>query len=231
MMSRSSEAQAAEPSPSTQVQEENIFNQIREHLIQVTEFAPLKSTIGLYSCKCGIATFSKSKHCWKIHHNKFLPGSSESVSTPIAELHVHHDNRANPQILPLPPAELVQSILMCQELKSWLDQARDALKRGSTEGDAAAIANNPDLSFEVRPGEWINFGAFIAMIDRKDQGRRIMSQILSLNHNTMLWKRQEYKGWKVPEVLFSGNFPEIEKWRERKAYERTKQRRPDLLED
>ncbi len=42
---------------------------------------------------------------------------------------------------------------------------------------------------------------------------------------------REYDGMKVPEVLFSGNFPEIEKWRERKAYERTKQRRPDLLED
>ena len=39
-----------------------------------------------------------------------------------------------------------------------------------------------------------------------------------------------YKGWKVPEVLFSGNFPEIEKWREEKAYKRTKKLRPDLLD-
>lgn len=44
-------------------------------------------------------------------------------------------------------------------------------------------------------------------------------------------KPRDYKGWKVPEVLFSGNFPEIEKWREQKAYERTKERRPDLLKD
>ena len=42
---------------------------------------------------------------------------------------------------------------------------------------------------------------------------------------------REYDGMKVPEVLFSGNFGEIEKWREQKAYERTKERRPDLLED
>lgn len=42
---------------------------------------------------------------------------------------------------------------------------------------------------------------------------------------------REYKGHKVPEVLFSGNFPEIEKWREEQAYERTKTIRPDLLED
>ena len=39
----------------------------------------------------------------------------------------------------------------------------------------------------------------------------------------------EFRGWKVPEVLLSGNFPNIEKWREDKALERTKDRRPDLL--
>ena len=40
---------------------------------------------------------------------------------------------------------------------------------------------------------------------------------------------REYKGHKVPEILFTGNFPKIEKWREDQAYERTKTRRPDLL--
>ncbi|WP_458626188.1 tRNA (guanosine(37)-N1)-methyltransferase TrmD [Winogradskyella sp. PC D3.3] len=44
-------------------------------------------------------------------------------------------------------------------------------------------------------------------------------------------KPREYDGMKVPEVLFSGNFKEIEKWREDQAYQRTKERRPDLLED
>ncbi|SDR68255.1 tRNA (guanosine(37)-N1)-methyltransferase TrmD [Christiangramia echinicola] len=41
----------------------------------------------------------------------------------------------------------------------------------------------------------------------------------------------EYKGWEVPEILTSGNFPKIEEWRENEAYERTKRLRPDLLED
>ena len=41
----------------------------------------------------------------------------------------------------------------------------------------------------------------------------------------------EYKGWKVPEILLSGNFPKIEEWRENQAIERTKSRRPDLLEE
>lgn len=42
---------------------------------------------------------------------------------------------------------------------------------------------------------------------------------------------RDYKGFKVPEILFSGNFPEIEKWRDEQSYQRTKQRRPDLLSD
>ncbi len=39
----------------------------------------------------------------------------------------------------------------------------------------------------------------------------------------------EYKGWKVPEILTSGNFPKIETWREEQSYLRTKKLRPDLL--
>lgn len=41
----------------------------------------------------------------------------------------------------------------------------------------------------------------------------------------------EFRDWKVPEVLLSGNFNKIEEWRFNKALERTKDRRPDLLND
>nr|WP_314993360.1 tRNA (guanosine(37)-N1)-methyltransferase TrmD [uncultured Capnocytophaga sp.] len=40
----------------------------------------------------------------------------------------------------------------------------------------------------------------------------------------------EYKGWKVPDILLSGNTPQIDMWREEQAYKRTQDRRPDLLE-
>ena len=40
----------------------------------------------------------------------------------------------------------------------------------------------------------------------------------------------DYKGLKVPEILLSGNFPKIEKWREDEALKRTEKLRPDLLE-
>lgn len=39
----------------------------------------------------------------------------------------------------------------------------------------------------------------------------------------------EFMGWNVPEILLSGNTPAIERWREEKALEHTRTRRPDLL--
>ncbi|PRY16451.1 tRNA (guanine37-N(1)-) methyltransferase [Pontibacter ummariensis] len=41
----------------------------------------------------------------------------------------------------------------------------------------------------------------------------------------------EYKGMKVPDILLSGNNPKIEEWRFEQAVERTRQRRPDLLDE
>ena len=40
----------------------------------------------------------------------------------------------------------------------------------------------------------------------------------------------EFNGWKVPEVLLSGDFKKIDAWREEQALDRTTKRRPDLLE-
>lgn len=38
----------------------------------------------------------------------------------------------------------------------------------------------------------------------------------------------EFRGWKVPDVLLSGNHAVIEAWRREQARQRTRQRRPDL---
>ena len=40
----------------------------------------------------------------------------------------------------------------------------------------------------------------------------------------------EFRGMKVPDVLVSGHHAEIEKWRREQAKQRTKERRPDLME-
>ncbi len=40
----------------------------------------------------------------------------------------------------------------------------------------------------------------------------------------------DYKGWKVPDILLSGNEAKIKDWEIEQSYERTKRLRPDLLE-
>jgi len=39
----------------------------------------------------------------------------------------------------------------------------------------------------------------------------------------------EFRGWKVPEILQSGHFANIEEWRHEMSLKRTQERRPDLL--
>ncbi len=43
-------------------------------------------------------------------------------------------------------------------------------------------------------------------------------------------KPPEFRGWKVPDVLASGNHAKIEQWRREQALTRTFNKRPDMLE-
>jgi tRNA (guanine37-N1)-methyltransferase len=42
---------------------------------------------------------------------------------------------------------------------------------------------------------------------------------------------EEFRGWKVPEILMSGNHSKIEKWRHEQSLERTKEKRHDLMNE
>ncbi|GAP11530.1 tRNA (Guanine37-N(1)-) methyltransferase [Bellilinea caldifistulae] len=53
------------------------------------------------------------------------------------------------------------------------------------------------------------------------------SGLLEYPHYT---RPAEFRGWRVPEVLLSGNHAEIARWRRQQALLRTWKRRPDLLE-
>jgi tRNA (guanine37-N1)-methyltransferase len=43
-------------------------------------------------------------------------------------------------------------------------------------------------------------------------------------------KPPEFRGWKVPDILASGNHAKIDKWRREQALTRTFNKRPDMLE-
>lgn len=42
---------------------------------------------------------------------------------------------------------------------------------------------------------------------------------------------EEFRGWKVPDVLMSGNHKLIDEWRHEQSVQRTKDKRPDLMDD
>ena len=42
---------------------------------------------------------------------------------------------------------------------------------------------------------------------------------------------RDYRGMKVPDVLLSGDHKKIEEWRYEESLKRTRERRPDLLEE
>ncbi len=42
---------------------------------------------------------------------------------------------------------------------------------------------------------------------------------------------EEFRGWKVPDILLSGNHKLIEEWRMEQSLQRTKERRPDIMEE
>ena len=54
------------------------------------------------------------------------------------------------------------------------------------------------------------------------------SGLLEYPHYT---RPSDYRGLRVPEVLLSGNHGAIDAWRASQALERTRERRPDMLED
>ena len=99
------------------------------------------------------------------------------------------------------------------------------------------------ITKEISIGDYVLSGGEIGAIVFCDALIRLIPGVLSdetsaltdsfqdnLLSHPIYTRPAEYKGLKVPDILLSGNFPEIEKWREQKAYEHTKNRRPDLLE-
>jgi tRNA (guanine37-N1)-methyltransferase len=100
------------------------------------------------------------------------------------------------------------------------------------------------ITKEISIGDYVLSGGEIGAIVFCDAIIRLIPGVLSdetsaltdsfqdgLLSGPIYTRPAEYKGWKVPEVLTSGHFAKIDKWREDMAFEHTKNRRPDLLED
>ena len=96
---------------------------------------------------------------------------------------------------------------------------------------------------EISIGDYILTGGELSALVLIDAVSRFIPGVLGNSESTLsesfshgfleypqYTRPAEYKGWKVPEVLVSGNHAEIERWRRYESLKRTYKRRPDLLE-
>lgn len=124
-------------------------------------------------------------------------------------------------------ATLQNLIILCGHYKGVDQRVRDYL-----------------ITKEISIGDYVLTGGELAAAVIVDSVVRLLPGVISDETSALTDSFQDdllappvytrpadYKGWKVPDVLLSGNFPKIERWREQKAIERTRTRRPDLLDD
>ena len=99
------------------------------------------------------------------------------------------------------------------------------------------------ITREISVGDYVLTGGELAAAIISDAIVRLIPGVLSDETSALTDSFQDgllsppvytrpadYKGWKVPDVLLSGNDQLIEDWKMEQAYERTKKLRPDLIE-
>jgi tRNA (guanine37-N1)-methyltransferase len=95
---------------------------------------------------------------------------------------------------------------------------------------------------ELSIGDYVLTGGELAAMVVVDAVARLLPGVLGAGESTVEESHSsglleypqyprpaEFRGWRVPDVLLSGNHAEISRWRHRRALERTGQRRPELL--
>ena len=99
------------------------------------------------------------------------------------------------------------------------------------------------ITKEISIGDYVLTGGEVAAAILSDAVIRLIPGVISDETSALTDSFQDnllappiytrpsdYKGWKVPEVLLSGNEKIITEWREREAIKRTEEKRPDLFE-
>jgi len=111
---------------------------------------------------------------------------------------------------------------------------------GHYEGFDERIRSFCDM--EISIGDYVLTGGEIPAMAVSDSVIRLLNGVItdtsldteSFNDKLLDYptytKPREFRGLEVPEVLLSGDHAKIAKWREEKRIERTKERRPDLME-
>tara|TARA_B100000686_G_scaffold323424_1_gene378158 strand:- start:207 stop:884 length:678 start_codon:yes stop_codon:yes gene_type:complete len=135
-----------------------------------------------------------------------------------------------------------QGKILNQEQGKKISKFKDIIViAGRYEGVDERIVSNL-VSDEISIGDYILSGGelpaaiFIEVVARMIPGVVGNEESIELDSitNKMLkypvyTKPKTFMGFKVPDILFSGNHKEISDWRNKKSYENTKNKRPDLI--
>jgi tRNA (guanine37-N1)-methyltransferase len=147
------------------------------------------------------------------------------------------ENPAFPRIL-LTPQGRPYNHAIARELAT---ENRIVLLCGHYEGVDERIRQNL-VSDEISIGDYVLTGGELAALIMVDSISRFLPGVLGDPDGAMddsfasglleypqYTRPEEFRGWKVPDVLLSGNHAVINRWRREQALERTFHRRPDLL--
>ena len=100
------------------------------------------------------------------------------------------------------------------------------------------------VDLEISIGDYVLTNGAIAAVVLVDAVVRLMPGVLGHEQSAVddsfsrglleapqYTRPAEFRSWRVPDVLLSGNHAEIERWRREQAIKRTRENRPDLLRE
>ncbi len=96
---------------------------------------------------------------------------------------------------------------------------------------------------EISIGDYVLTGGELAAMIVVDATSRLLQGVLGGEKSTLeeshsgglleyphYTRPPEFRGWRVPDILLSGNHAQIARWRRKESIRRTRERRPDLFE-
>jgi tRNA (guanine37-N1)-methyltransferase len=141
-----------------------------------------------------------------------------------------------------------QGRLFCQQIANELSRASELLLIcGRYEGVDERVAEHL-VDCELSIGNYVLSGGELASAVVVDTVARLLPGVLGNESSAVFESFQEaghgagvldcpqytrpaeFRGWKIPEILLSGNHEEIRRWRRQAALEKTGRLRPDLLQ-
>jgi tRNA (guanine37-N1)-methyltransferase len=141
-------------------------------------------------------------------------------------------------------------ILMCPQGERFTQQKAEELAGeeelvficGHYEGYDERIREHL-VTDEISIGDFVLTGGELAAMTIIDSVVRLLPGVLGnadspirdsfstgLLEHPQYTRPADFRGWKVPDVLTSGNHARVDRWREEQTLKRTLERRPDLLE-